>query len=426
MRFILLACLATFAPMAAQAAVVLEAITPFYSQATGITQNSGRPGETRVFVTTKPGRLYAEDRATGVRTTLLDLRSQLVTDGEQGLVGLAFDPDYATNGYFYVHIHTRPDPAGPKYTEIRRYTDPTIVPGASPIIDSEARIFRTEQTETSVHKGGWIGFDKTGKLMISVGDGGQANDIPRNTGQDASDHLGSILRIDVHGDDFPADPNRNYAIPAGNLDKPGAAPEVFAYGLRNPYANSVAPDGKLIVADVGQGAREEVTIVDPASADRNLGWRILEGDIFTPEFGPAPIPDDYLAPAFVYDHAQGDRSIIGGYVYRGTAVPELIGRYVFGDQVSGRIWSIAYTGTDLVDATLRQIGTVSGLSSFGETVEGELLAIGFGYGTTSYAYAIRSDGVAPVPEPATWAMLIAGFGLIGGAMRRRIGVPAAA
>lgn len=409
------ALLGVLATPAAQAAVVITEVTNGYYGMTAVSQNTGRTAESRVFIATKSGAVNVYDRTSGIKTTLLNLAGSIVNNGEMGLVGLTFDPNYAANGHFYVHIHTNAGGGAPDFTEIRRYTDPTIVPG-TPIQDTALTIFKTQQTGTTIHKGGWIGFDKTGMMMIALGDGGTPA-----SGQNASDHHGSILRIDVRSDAFPADPEKNYAIPSGNLNVPGAAPEVYAYGLRNPFGDSIAPDGSLIIADVGQDSREELTILAPGAADRNLGWNVMEGDIFYPAGPGGPVPTDHAGPHFTYSHANGDQSIIGGFVYRGSAVPELFGRYVFGDAISGRIWSIVYTGTDFLDGTLMELGTVASLSSFGETPGGEILIGTFNWGGNTGVYTLTSDGIAAVPEPGSWAMMLAGAGLIGGTLRRRRG-----
>lgn len=380
-----------------------------FSQTTLVTAQTRLPGDKRVFVASKTGVVTAFNGDTMVKSTFLDLSSEVKSGqfDERGLLGMTFDPNYAQNGRYYVFVTTQPAAGGPVYSEVRRYTDPLIAN------EPEKTVMRFDDQNTTNHQAGWIDFAKDGTLLIAVGDGGDGTgpDI-RHTGQDASDLRGSILRIDVNKDDFAADPNNNYGIPAGNLGTPGAAPEVYAYGVRNPFRNSVAPDGNILIADVGQDAMEEISILTPGTSNRNLGWSIMEGTIG----GPAPA--DYLAPSFIYDHSAGDRAIIGGYVYRGTAVPELIGRYVFGDQQSGNIWSIGYDGTDLIDGTLTKIGNIASLSSFGETVDGELLVSQYTTGATGNIFRIASTSPA-VPEPATWAMAILGFFATAGMMRRR-------
>lgn len=404
---ILPALLCAMAPATVEATIVITPIASGFNQSTTVTANSRLDGDDRVFVLQKGGVIKVFKRSGGAVSTFNDLSSDTVAQptNELGLLGMTFDPDYATNGRYYVFVTTRPAPGSTTVNaEVRRYTDPLIASEAS------QTVWQKEITGHTNHVGGWIDFDNQGKLLIAVGDGGNGSvsDV-HGTGQNPGDIYGSILRIDPKGDAFPADPSNNYTIPADNPAIAGAIPELYAYGLRNPYRNSVAPDGNLIIADVGQDLAEEITILAPGNPGRNLGWALAEGT------AGSGLPADYVAPAYEYLHAAGiGQAVIGGYVYRGTEVPELFGRYVFGDQVSGNIWSIGYDGTGFVDGTLKLIGHVSSLSSFGETVDGELLVTQYWFGTAGQVFAITS-----VPESGTWAMMLAGFMLCGGAMRAR-------
>ena len=397
-------------------------ISPLYStpsQTTLVTADTHLPNDHRVFTLSKQGVVTVHDTVANTTSTFLDLTSQVKStlSDERGLLGMTFDPNYATNGRYYLFMTVQPVAGGAYYSQVERFTD-TSVAGVS--AEAPKPIIQFDAKGSTNHQAGWIDFGKDGNLLIAVGDGGNgsAPDM-RHTGQDPSDFMGSILRINPNGDSFPADPNNNYSIPAGNLNVAGAAPEVYAYGLRNPFRDSVAPDGNVIIGDVGQDQREEIDILNPNSANRNFGWSLREGDIATPLVG-GPVPADYVAPSFVYDHTNpGGQAIIGGYVYRGTAVPELDGRYVFGDEVTGDIWSIAYTGSGFLANTVMKIGNIPSLDSFGETNSGELLVSQFVVGGGSQVYALTSDTPRAVPEPGTWAMMVAGLGLIGGALRRR-------
>jgi len=404
----------------ARAAVYLEEVfvtpdqlsTEVTTQMTQVTGNTRKAGDTRIFTLNKSGIIGVTDTATNTTTVFSDLSADVVTSGEHGLLGITFDPDYQTNGWYYVLAHTQPVAGGSVFGQVTRFTDPAIGSGDA------LSIFRYDTLGTEFHQGGWLDFAQDGTLLLSVGDGSHfAGPDLRNTGQDYTDLLGSILRIDPYADAF-ADPVQNYAIPAGNLAEslPGAAAEILAYGVRNPFRNSVAPDGNLLIADVGQSTQEEITILSLTGEDRNLGWSLREGDLPTPGKG-GPEPADHVAPSFAYDYADGS-AIIGGFVYRGSEVPELYGKYIFGDRGTGNIWSIDYDGTDLVDGTLTLIGNVPSLVSFGETVEGELLASQFSYDTGAQLYRFAST-VSAVPEPSTWAMMLLGFGVVGAAMRRR-------
>jgi len=409
---------------AAHGAVVLEEVlvtpaqlsTPITNQATQVTGNTHKAGDTRVFTVGKTGIIGVTDTKTNSTTVFKDLSAGIYSKDEHGLIGMTFDPNYATNGWYYVMRHSQPVAAGPIYGEVLRFTDPAIAAGGS------QTIFRYDTNGTRFHQGGWIDFAPDGTLLMSVGDGSHFSGPDLNkTGQNPADLFGSILRIDPYNDAFGADPIQNYAIPNGNLadSLSGAAPEVFAYGVRNPFRNSVAPDGNLLIADVGQVTQEEVTILPLNGSARNLGWSLREGDAATPGVG-GPEPADYVTPAFTYDHAPQGSAIIGGFVYRGSQVLELFGRYVFGDQISGNIYSIKYTPTDLIDESLMLIGNVASLVSFGETVDGELLATQYKKETGTQVF--RFTGTSPaVPEPALWTMMLIGFGAVGGAMRRKVG-----
>lgn len=406
----------------ANAAIVIEQLaapqTNFTNQTTTLTGNTGRAGETRLFLARKQGAISIYDQATNSYSVFNDLSARVVADtnNELGLLGLAFDPGYATNGQYYVYLTGRTQADGPVEAQVIRFTDPLISAGP------EKSIWKMDLQGATNHVGGWIGFDAGGKLLIAIGDGGNGTaPDSRATGQNPGDWFGSILRIDPYVDDFLADSALNYGIPAGNLDIPGAADEVSLYGLRNPFRNSIAPDGNLIVADVGYESREELTVVGPGDANRNLGWALREGDISTPVVGGAA-PSDYQAPDLAYGHDDG-AAIIGGFVYRGSAVPELYGRYVFGDQVSGNIWSIAYENGQFV-GNKQFIGNIPSLVAFGETADGELIATRFAFSPGGAIYRFASDGNA-VPEPASWAMMIAGFAMAGGILRRRTGGQAA-
>ena len=298
--------------------------------------------------------------------------SGLNTGSEQGLLGLAFHPDYANNGYFFVN-YTRSNT-----TFVERYTvsagDPDL---ADP--NSGHVIIRISQPFSN-HNGGWIGFGPDGFLYISMGDGGSGGD-PGDRAQDITNQLlGKMLRIDVDGDDFPGDPNANYAIPPSNpfVDIIGDD-EIWAYGLRNPWRSSFdRTTGDLWIADVGQNAWEEVDFQSAASTGgENYGWRCYEGN--QPfNTGGCPDPNTMVFPIHVYGHGSGC-SISGGYVYRGCDIPDLRGTYFFSDFCTSRLWTFRYDGANVFDfldrtAELAPGGglTINSVSSFGEDARGEL------------------------------------------------------
>jgi Ca2+-binding RTX toxin-like protein/glucose/arabinose dehydrogenase len=327
------------------------------------------PGDTgRLFIVEKTGLIKILDLATGVvqATPFLDVTDQIFTTGESGLLGLAFDPNFATNGFFYVHLINNPTVDA----EIRRYqvsSDPNVANAAS-----VTPIITIDQTTNPNHKAGWIGFGPDGYLYIASGDG-----APSTNGQNLNTLLGKISRIDVNSDAFPGDPARNYAVPADNPFAAGAgADEIFALGLRNPWRNSFDRGlGDFYIADVGAATWEEVNL---GQIGANYGWDVFEGpDVF---FGGTPTGGSAVAPIHFYGRSVG-QSITGGYVYRGEA-EALQGQYFFADFVQGKVFTLRLNGTTWV-ATERtsqivtDFGTVGNVSSFGEDARGNLYLVDF-------------------------------------------------
>ncbi len=298
----------------------------------------------------------------------LDLSSIVQTGSEQGLLGLAFDPAYASSGHFYIH-YTRPDDD----TVIARYRVSTANPDVAE--PSSAETVLVIPRDADYHNGGWLGFGPDGLLYIASGDGGTGCD-PQSGPQSAASLLGKILRINVAS--LP------YTIPAGNpFAGGGGRGEIWANGLRNPWRCSFdRATGDLWVGDVGQGSWEEVNLLAPGApapaAPWNFAWPCREGV----ECGctNAPCPGNCESPAFIdpvhaYSHAKGC-SITGGYVYRGCAIPDLHATYFFGDFCSGRIWSFRYTGGAVTGLTERtgELEPPGGwlIAGFGEDAYGEV------------------------------------------------------
>lgn len=316
-------------------------------------------GTDRIFVVEKRGRIvvFENDSDIAVSTDFLNL-SGISTASEQGLLGLAFHPNYGSNGNFYVFYTPT---AG--LAVVSRFS----VSGDANIADasSEEVLLEIPQPQTN-HNGGQIAFGPDGFLYIAVGDGGGGGD-PDNNAQNRSNLLGNILRIDVDAQEN----GLNYAIPASNpfLNDTSVRPEIYAYGLRNPWRMSFdVQDGTLWTADVGQGAREEInTIVNGG----NYGWKILEGTTcFSGDCETAGLE----APVFEYGHDNGDRSVTGGFVYRGAAIPSLSGKYIYGDFVSGRIWALDVAGG--VNELLLE--SRLSIASFGTDNDNEIYVCGFG------------------------------------------------
>jgi glucose/arabinose dehydrogenase len=330
------------------------------------------PGDAaHLFIVERGGQIEILDLTTGQvqATPFLDVSMQVSTDGEQGLLGLAFDPDYATNGLFYINMSN-----GSGDTEIRSYrVSPTDPRHADPA--SEQLVAQVDQPSFANHKAGWLGFGPDGYLYVALGDGGGAGD-PFNNAQNVDSLLGKILRIDPHADAFPADTTRNYAIPPDNpFVGQAGADEVWALGLRNPWRDSFdRATGTFMIADVGQGSWEEIDI---GQAGANYGWPVFEG----PAVFAAGMPTGGTAvpPIAFYDHGLG-QSITGGYVYRGEG-EALQGQYLFADFVSGRVWALRLDGqptvTDYTGSIVADAGTIGNPSSFGEDGVGNLYLTDF-------------------------------------------------
>ena len=323
----------------------------------------------------------------------------LATGGEQGLLGLAFDPGYATNGKFYVNVTAPGGTFGQGITQIRQYTVSANPDLAAPAFTT---IFSLNQPQAN-HNGGWIGFSPrpgdTNNLYIATGDGGGANDTgtghfePGGNAQNTSILLGKMLRLQI-------DPLAGTAIPAPGNPFNNA---VFAYGLRNPFRASFDRDtGDMFIGDVGQGAREEIDrqLATNPNGGENYGWRLREGTIATPSGGVGgPPPPGNVEPILDYPRTVGT-TVTGGYVYRGSLAPMLEGKYLFADFGSSRIFQTNPDGsggrveitTQLDPPGAQQINNPS---SFGEDAAGELYIVDYG----GEIYRV-------IPEPGTAATLL--------------------
>jgi glucose/arabinose dehydrogenase len=317
---------------------------------------SAGDGSGRLFVVEQPGVI----RIVG-GGEFLDIQ-ELVDDtgNEQGLLGLAFHPDYANNGYFYVNYIYDPPEDDLDWTRVSRFQ---VAEGDPETADPESeKIILTFAQDFSNHNGGDLHFGPDGYLYISSGDGGSGFD-PRNRGQTLDTLMGKILRIDVDGGD-------PYAIPPDNpfTETAGARDEIWAYGVRNPWRMSFdRSTGDLYIGDVGQLEREEINRQPASSAGgENYGWACMEGDLEQnfQECDGAPL----TAPILVYDHGIGC-SVTGGYVYRGN-IGGLFGRYIFADYCAGVLY-LAGPGPNGWEA--EEFAAIDfALSSFGEGDDGEL------------------------------------------------------
>ena len=314
------------------------------------------PPDTRLVVVEQTGdvKVFTPSANVSTTTTILDVSSLIVEGGEQGLLGFAFDPDFATNDFFYVFYTRVSDGA----LTIARYTwDPTTPAAGSPKI-----ILTIPHASATNHNGGMLAFGPDKMLYIGTGDGGGGDDQFHN-GQNVNSLLAKILRIDVH----PQNAANGYDIPPDNPLFGGARSEIWAMGLRNPFRFSFdRQTGDLWVGDVGQNQREEIDLV---TKGMNYGWPRYEGDLLYQSSVALASGTTYVPPVFAYPHPPGV-AIIGGYVYRGSLFTSLYGRYVYGDYGAGTIWAIDTDGTN--NTTLAQDGAPT---SFGEDNAGELYVV---------------------------------------------------
>lgn len=351
----------------------------------------------RLFIVEQSGKVRILKLATNkVSATPCLSLSDISTGGERGLLGLAFHPDFAQNGTFFVNCT---NPLG--HTEIRSYHVSDSSPDKATL--SSKKIVLSIAQPFANHNGGWMAFGpRDGFLYIGTGDGGSGND-PRNNGQNLDTLLGKMLRIDVNRDDFPGDEQRNYAIPPSNpfVGRTNVRPEIWAYGLRNPWRNSFdRATGDLYIGDVGQGKREEINFQPASSAGgENYGWRLKEGTLDT---GLGDSGNGFASVPPIHEYSPSDGiAVIGGYVYRGDSFPVLQGTYFFGD-FRGSIWSGRRGAGQLTDVVHRSAEIVDqqqqleGLSSFGEDAAGEL------YFTTLSGSIYRIEGVDAAVTENRW------------------------
>jgi glucose/arabinose dehydrogenase len=337
---------------------------------TDITAPAGDFG--RLFVAEKNGAIRIVKNGVVVPTAFLDLSSSVIwTNGEQGLLGLAFHPSYATNGFFYVYYTRQPD-GGLTIARYRVSANPDLADPTSAMavitIPRPAGVFN--------HNGGALEFGPDGYLYFATGDGGEWTCMAQNN----QSLLGKLCRIDVDG-------GVPYAIPPSNpfVGHPLFRPEIWAYGLRNPWRITFDRlTGDLYIADVGGSEQEEIDFQPPGAGGRNYGWTVMEGTDCV-EFGPCPVTappcgDPSLTPPiWTYPHTNGNNTIIGGYVYRGCAIPDLRGSYFFADWATGHIWSLRHANgvvTEVIDRSAELVSPsgqpLTFLTTFGEDAQGEL------------------------------------------------------
>ena len=318
------------------------------------------PGDpSRLFVVEQGGLIRVVRDGALLATPFVDLANRISCCGERGLLGLAFHPDYADNGRFFVN-YTNVD-GDTEVVELARSGDPDV---ASP---ETVRTFFVVEQPFANHNGGMLAFGPDGYLYVGLGDGGAGGD-PQDNAQSLDTKLGKLLRMDV--DAYPEPPPGNLA---------GGDPDLWAFGLRNPWRFSFDRATRdLYIADVGQNALEEINVAPAGQGGLNYGWRIMEGSqCFQPETGCDM--DGLTLPVVEYGRDVGC-SVTGGYVYRGDALPGLEGRYLYGDFCSNRVFSFRWEAgavRDDVELTteLDPDGQIQGLTSFGEDAAGELYVV---------------------------------------------------
>ncbi len=341
--------------------------------------NSGTPGDGRLFVVERAGVIkIVQSNGTVLGTPFLDINGRVKDGGgEEGLLGLVFHPNYASNGMFYVYYNNN---AGDiVVSRFRR--DPGNQNLADP--GSEQPTIMIGHPVNGNHNGGDMNFGpRDGHLYIATGDGGGGGDTANNA-QNKNSFLGKILRLSLNGDAFPGDGARNYVIPGDNpfVGKAGED-EIWSLGLRNPWRFGFdRVTHNQFIGDVGQGAQEEVNL-EPAESlgGKNYGWRCFEGTAGYNTAGCAAA-GAYDGPIGAYNHASGRCSVTGGYAYRGNSYPLMNGHYLFADYCSGHLYTLTSQPNGIWEQQLQTTLTGRNVSTFGESVDGEMFAADVSNGT---------------------------------------------
>ena len=332
---------------------------------------SAHDGSGRLFIAEQGGRVRVLRDGSLLPAPYVDLADRVTAGGERGLLGLAFAPGFGTGGENRLYVHYSGLSGATTIAELRATS-----PGADTVDTATERILLVEPQPYPNHNGGWIGFDRTGMLLVGLGDGGSGGD-PENRASRLDTVLGKILRLDVRGGPSGA---LEYGIPADNpfVGQSGARPEILHYGLRNPFRVSVDPvTGTLWIGDVGQNLWEEVDAAPANARGLDFGWRRWEGShCYEPATGCEPA--GVTMPVAEYGHGAGC-SVIGGVVYRGNAIPALRGAYLFSDYCGGTLWAID-AGTDAPQAPVTLLETGRSISSIGTDEAGEVYLTDLAHG----------------------------------------------
>ncbi len=327
------------------------------------------PSDDRLFVVEQPGRIRIVENGTLLSAPFLDIDSKVLGGGEQGLLSVAFHPAYATNRHFYVYYT---DNNGD--IQVDRYTQSATAPNTADA-GSARQIINVPHPGNSNHNGGQLAFGPDGFLYMGTGDGGAGGDPPNNA-QNRNVLLGKILRLDVN----PANTTSPYTVPVSNpfVGQAGARAEIWAYGLRNPWRFSFDRVGNVLyIGDVGQNSREEVNAPPRTQPGVNYGWKIMEGNSC---FLPMSSCDKTGLTLPVHDYAtsDGNCAVTGGFVYRGSAIPQIAGLYFFSDFCKGGLRSFRLVDGAATDVREWQAGVGTLVTSFGEDRNGELYVLTHG------------------------------------------------
>ena len=337
-------------------------------------------GSNRLFIVEQGGIIKVLQPGSSTPTPFLDIHTRVLVGGERGLVGLAFHPQYGSNGRFFV-FYTRTGDGALVIAEYHVSPNPDVASA------TETVLLTIPHPTNSNHNGGMLAFGFDNYLYVGVGDGGSANDPPNNA-QNTSVLLGKILRINVDQPDPIA--GTPYSSPPDNpfVNRAGRD-EIYAFGMRNPWRFSFDRlTGQQWVGDVGQGAREEVDT--PIVKGGNYGWRVYEGFLCTNNDPALCTPSNYLSPVFDYQHVNGRCSMTGGYIYRGSQDVLSSGTYVYGDYCSGEIFTWNGAQSLLLDTAMR-------ISSFGEDEQGELYVVDLN-GSVSRIASDCSYSISPTSQ----------------------------
>ena len=338
----------------------LQPVGSGFDGALGVVQ---APGESRLLVVERRGTVRPIGRNGKPGAPWLDIRDRVGSEGfEQGLLGLAFAPDFARSGRLYVN-----------YTDRRgdtRVVEFRAKPGARTVSRRTARVVLSQDQPYPNHNGGDLAFGPDGMLYVALGDGGSGSD-PGNRAQNLGTLLGKILRIDPS----KRASGRGYAIPAGNpfVGRAAARPEIWAYGLRNPWRISFdRSTGDLWIGDVGQNKVEEIDVARAGQAGLDFGWSRREG---TDDLKGGPRGARETDPVAQYRHDDGNCSVTGGYVVRGPGVPSLSGKYVYADWCTGQAWAVDAAAPGTPEDITGRLGRIAGVTSFGEDRAGNVYVV---------------------------------------------------